>query len=128
MDLGSRGPGGQGTTPVLVEHQGDPVGRILASYPGRDGTLKVAGTIHDPAVIESVRRGEMRGLSLRTQVMSSDAAPDRPLMRSIEEVSVCGQPRRPGCWVESINDKSVALPPHLASNKSTNATTTGTRQ
>lgn len=128
MDLGARGRDGKGTTPVLVEHCGEPVGRILSSYPGRDGALKVAGTLHDESVIEKVRRGEMRGLSLRTQVMSTEANPDRPLVRTIEEVSVCEQPRRPGCWMEDIDGKRVAAAPHLASGKSTNKTTHGMRQ
>ena len=128
MDLGARGRDGSGTTPVLVEHRGEPVGRILSSYPGRDGALKVAGTIHDADVIARVQSGEMRGLSLRTQVMAADSNPNRPLIRTIEEVSVCGQPRRPGCWVESLNDRAVALPPHLASGNGTKSTTNGTRQ
>lgn len=114
MDLGSRGRTAEGT-PVLVEHTGAPVGRILSSYKGRDGALKVAGTIHDPSVKESVRRGDMRGLSLRTQVMSCDSQPGIPLIRTIEEVSVCETPRRPGCWVDTIDDRPVAASPHLAS-------------
>ena len=114
MNLGSRGKVGN-PLPVLVEHSGEPVGRVLSSYRGTDGSLKVAGTIEDPKTAEAVRSGNMRGLSLRTQTMAGTANPNKPLIRAIEEVSVCGTPRRPGCWVTHLDDKQVLGSTHLAS-------------
>ena len=120
MNMGSKGLQCE-TTPVLVDHGttnrhgGQAVGHVLSSYRGADGSFKILGRIHDPDVQAQVRSGEMRGLSLRTQALQD--ANGNVLNRQIEEVSVCEQPRRPGCWIEEIDDKRVAPPPHLASRR-----------
>ena len=117
-NLGSRGKNRE-PLPVLVEHSGEPVGRVLSSYKAPDGSLKVAGTINDPQVAERVRSGQMRGLSLRTQTMAKTGSikkpTDRPMVRAIEEVSICGVPRRPGCYISHIDDEQVLGATHLAS-------------
>ena len=53
--------------PLLCEHDhGDRVGTVLASWKGRDGSLRVAANVEEPGAIEMVRNGTMRGLSLGT--------------------------------------------------------------
>ena len=97
-----KGPG----TDVLVEHDhGSRVGKVDASWEGRNGELRVAGTINDPQAEALVRAGKLRGLSLGTGViqnMSGDA-----LMRTQDELSICDAPRRGGCFIDTIDGASV---------------------
>jgi hypothetical protein len=97
-----KGPG----TDVLVEHDhGSRVGKVEASWEGRNGELRVAGTIDDPQAEALVRAGKLRGLSLGTGViqnMSGDA-----LMRTQDELSICDAPRRGGCFIDTIDGASV---------------------
>jgi hypothetical protein len=54
--------------PLHVEHdtQQPSVGRVLASYPGPRGELRVLGQVTDPSVAQQVIAGDLRGLSLGT--------------------------------------------------------------
>ena len=91
---------------ILVEHDhANRVGSVLASWEGADGSLKVAGRIHDPVAANSVRTGKMRGLSLGTSVITDGDG--NALLRSQDEVSVCVEPRRPGCWIDRIDGRPV---------------------
>ncbi|MEL0210350.1 MAG: hypothetical protein VW891_07180 [Novosphingobium sp.] len=92
-------------TDLLVEHDhGMNVGKVLASWPGRDGSLQVHGIVTDPDAAKSVKTGSMRGLSLGTSVFSDDAG-----TRSIkqDELSLCTEPRRAGCWINEVDGKRV---------------------
>ena len=81
------------------------VGTVLASWEGRDGSLRVQGMVHDPAAIESVRSGATRGLSLGSSVIRNTDG-DR-LMVMQDELSLCETPRRAGCWVDEIDGRRV---------------------
>lgn len=96
------GPG----TDVLVEHDhSSRVGTVTASWQGRNGELRVSGEIRDPQAIALVKAGNLRGLSLGTGVtqnMGGDA-----LMRTQDELSICEQPKRGGCYIDTIDGASV---------------------
>ena len=98
----------RGGTEVLVEHdaRGGAVGRVTSSWEGRDGSLRVSGVIHDDDAARAVRKGSMRGLSLGTAV-TSDAETGRTLIKAHEELSVCGAPRRPGCYIDKVDGRTV---------------------
>ena len=98
--------GRNGGTPLLVEHDhGARAGRVLASWEGRNGELRVAGVVNDPAAVQSVRSGNMRGLSLGTGVtMDVDG---NALMRTQDELSLCEEPRRAGCYIDTLDGRSV---------------------
>lgn len=49
----------------------------------------------------------MRGLSLGTEVVLDDCG--RKLHSRQKELSLCEQPRRPGCWIDSIDGRSVLV-------------------
>jgi len=115
--LGSRGRDNH-TTPVLYEHDGPPVGRVLTSWKGKDGSLRVAGTIHDPETIAGIRSRATLGLSLGTNVIHERNGLDRPLVRTVEELSVCGAPRRPGCWIDEVDGKRIPMSRNRASAQS----------
>lgn len=93
-------------TPMLVEHDyGAPCGRVLASWEGRHGEMRVAGIIDDPKAIADVRSGAMRGLSLGSGVvLDSDG---NRVNVSHDEVSICETPARNGCYIDSVNNKTV---------------------
>jgi len=96
------GPG----TDVLVEHDhGSRVGKVEASWEGRNGELRVAGTISDPQAMELIRSGKLRGLSLGTGVVQDTAG--NALLRTQDELSICEAPRRGGCFIDTIDGASV---------------------
>ena len=98
--------GANGGCDVLVEHDHSScVGKIHASWEGKDGSLRVAGSITDAEAINRVKRGDLRGLSLGTgviQTMDGEA-----LLRTQEEISLCDTPRRGGCYIDTINGTTV---------------------
>lgn len=100
-DLGQRGG-----TPVLWEHNArDRIGRCSASWEGPNGELRVSGTITDPRIENSIRNGKSQGLSLGTDVVQD--AQGNALYKSQQELSVCAEPRRPGCYIDVVDGKSV---------------------
>ena len=105
-EIGTTNLGVRGGTDLLVEHDaGQKVGRVLASWEGPQGQLRVEGIVDDPTAAASVRSGAMRGLSLGTSVLQREDG--KRMMISQEELSLCVEPRRGGCYVEEINGKSV---------------------
>ena len=93
--------------PVHVEHDTSqkPVGRVQASWHGDDGELRIATRVDDPAAERDIRNGKMRGLSLGTEVVQN--MDGRVLRRAQSELSVCEEPRRTGCYVDTVNGKTV---------------------
>ena len=93
---------------MLVEHdhRGGQVGRVLSSWEGPDGSLRVSGTIEEPSAVNAVRNGSMRELSLGTSVHSTGEG--QLLMRTHDELSLCQKAARPGCIITDINGKQVA--------------------
>jgi hypothetical protein len=88
--------------PLLCEHDhGDRVGTVLASWKGRDGSLRVAANVEDPEAIEMVKSGTMRGLSLGTGMT---LGPNGSVAyRGQEELSICEEGKRPGTWIDTMN-------------------------
>ena len=63
------------------------------------------GAVFDKDVAARVRSGELRGLSLGTDVvMDTDG---KPMLRAQKELSLCAEGRRSGTWVTSIDGKTV---------------------
>ena len=110
-----------GGLPVHVEHEtcAGPVGRVQTSWAGAEGELRIAAVIDDPATESAIRRGEMRGLSLGTEVVQREDTGD-VLRRAQAEVSVCGEPRRPGCFVDTINGAQVHERHHFSKSGALN--------
>lgn len=104
-------------TPVLVEHEGGPVGRVLASWQGPEGHLRVQGSINDPKTERAIRSGAMLGLSLGTRVHHEQGRTDCVKVRTIEELSVCEVPRREHCWIDEIDGRRVPGMSHRASKR-----------
>ena len=88
--------------PLLCEHDaGDRVGTVLASWKGRDGSLRIAANVEDPGAIEQVKKGEMRGLSLGTSmILGEDGS---VAFRGQDELSICEEGKRPGTWIDTMN-------------------------
>lgn len=104
--------------PILEEHDGGPVGTVITSWRASDGRLKMAGVVENSDVASRVRSGELRGLSIGSQVHHKHGG--NPLdegsrvLHSIHEVSLCKEPRRPGCYVEEINGVPVSISAHAS--------------
>jgi len=95
-----------GGLPLLCEHDtGDRVGTVLASWRGRDGSLRIAANVEDPGAIDLVRKGEMRGLSLGTSMILGEDG--NVAYRGQDELSICAEGKRPGTWIDTIAGKSV---------------------
>lgn len=96
-----------GGTSLLVEHDHTCcVGKVHASWESPiDGSLRVLGIVHDTKAATAVRDGELRGLSLGTGVTLGAAG--NALMRTQEELSLCAEPRRGGCWIDRIDGRAV---------------------
>ncbi len=93
--------------PLHVEHDTSkpPVGACLASYVGSRGELKVLARVTDAATAAKMEKGELRGLSLGTDVILG--MDGEVLSRKQTELSVCEEGRRSGTWIETINNKTV---------------------
>ena len=107
-EISTANMGSKGGTQMLVEHDhgGGQVGRVLSSWEGPDGSLRVSGVLEDSGAANAVRTGSMRQLSLGTSVHSTDDG--RVLMRTHDELSICEQAARPGCMITDINGRQVA--------------------
>jgi hypothetical protein len=93
-------------TQLLFEHdQSKKIGHCLASWEGRNGELRVAGVVNDPTLEMQVRRGTNHGLSLGTDVIQT--VDGTALYKSQQELSICHEPRRPRCYVDTIDGKNV---------------------
>ena len=104
--LENRNLGSGAGTDVLVEHDhAARVGRVTSSWEGLRGELRVSGTVTDPAAIAEIKRGNLRGLSLGTGVLQS--VDGRALKRDQDEISLCADPRRKGCWIDHIDNVCV---------------------
>ena len=90
---------------LLREHNhGDEVGTVLASWKGRDGSLRIAANVEDAEAIQQVKRGEMRGLSLGTSmILAEDGS---VAFRGQDELSICEEGKRPGTWIDTMNGVS----------------------
>ncbi len=98
--------GKRGGIPLLFEHNGrDKIGRCEASWMGRNGELRVSGVITDPRVESQVRSGKNQGLSLGTDVIQDTGG--KALYKEQQELSVCGEPRRPGCYIDTVDGKQI---------------------
>ena len=98
--------GRKGGTQILYEHNSrDRIGRCDASWEGPNGELRVSGTITDPRVEQSIRNGMTQGLSLGTDVVSDSTG--NALYKSQQELSVCTEPRRPGCYIDVVDGRQV---------------------
>lgn len=105
-EISTTNMGRNGGTDLLLEHDhGARVGTVHASWEGRNGELRVLGVVNDAAAAASVRSGATRGLSLGTGVVSD--ASGATLMRTQDELSICEEPRRGGCFIDQIDGKSV---------------------
>ena len=92
--------------PLLNEHDHERrVGECLASWQGTDGSLRVAARVTDPAAMQQVRDGSLRGLSLGTNMIMDEGG--QVLFRDQGELSVCKEGRRPGTWIDTLNGKTV---------------------
>tara|TARA_B100001057_G_scaffold406670_1_gene420121 strand:+ start:164 stop:592 length:429 start_codon:yes stop_codon:yes gene_type:complete len=95
-----------GGLPLLFEHNAQKrVGYCQASWEGRNGELRVAGVVTDAETERSIRNGSNQGLSLGTDVVQDIRG--RPLYKEQQELSVCAEPRRPGCYIDTVDGKSV---------------------
>lgn len=118
-NLGSRYGKGE-STPILVEHEGEPVGKIISSYKAPSGSLRVLGTIHDERAKKLVRDGKMLGLSLGTDVVHRDGEEDNPVVRTVQELSICVEPRRRGCYISQVDGQTYRTATMAASKQNGN--------
>lgn len=105
----SKGQLGKSVMPVCVEHDRSyAVGTVHASYRGPNGELCVAGVVRDADAAAAVRRGDLRGLSLGTGVTTTyDDSGGSTHLRTQEEISLCSEPRRSGCYIHSLDGETV---------------------
>jgi hypothetical protein len=98
--------GRNGGTPLLFEHSaGQRIGTAIASWEGRNGELRVAGRIEDETIERSIRSGQNQGLSLGTDVVRDGLG--TALFKSQQELSVCAEPRRPMCYIDTLDGKAI---------------------
>lgn len=98
--------GKRGGTDLLYEHdQGTRVGHVTSSWEGPRGELRVSGIVTDAAIEKEVRNGQTRGLSLGQSVITGEDG--QRVMATTDELSLCDEPRRGGCYVTEVDGKSV---------------------
>jgi len=105
-EIGLTDLGSKGGAPLLYEHNGGhKIGHCLASWEGQNGELRVAGVVTDPEIERSIRRGGNQGLSLGTDVVQDIHG--NALYKEQQELSVCQEPRRRGCYIDVLDGKSI---------------------
>ena len=98
--------GKNGGVPLLFEHNNTKkVGYCQASWEGPNGELRVAGVVTDPNIERYIRNGTNQGLSLGTDVVQDTSG--RALYKEQQELSVCNEPRRPGCYIDTVDGINV---------------------
>ena len=114
--------------PILIEHKGPPVGTVLATYRGRDKSLRMFGQLNDKNAIDRVNSGELNGLSIGS-ILQIRHENDKKSVRSrkCNEISICKDPRREGCLIDKINGQRIRQEIWTASKKETNNTSLGKR-
>lgn len=98
-----------GGLPLHLEHDTSaaPVGRVQTSWQSsRNGDLRVLAEVNDADVERQIKNGSMRGLSLGTEMLMN-ADTGGVLRRAQSELSVCEEPRRPGCYITEVNGRTV---------------------
>ena len=75
--------------------------------------MRESGVISDPAAANLVRSGKMRGLSLGTSVITDDNGGRTMAMH--DELSICHQPRRGGCFIDEVDGKRVGVTQRFSS-------------
>ena len=75
----------------------------------------MAGRIDNPEIERSIRSGRNHGLSLGTDVISDMAG--NTLVKSQQELSVCQEPRRRGCYIDSIDGRDVRKRKNFSAGK-----------
>ena len=92
--------------PLLYEHDhSSNVGHVTSSWEGPRGEFRVSGVVTDPQTERDVRSGKTRGLSLGTSVITGESG--QRIHAQTDELSLCAQPKRGGCYVNEIEGKSV---------------------
>lgn len=116
-EISTANMGRRGGTQVLVEHDsgGGQVGRVLTSWEGPGGELRVEGVLTDPTAQQAVKNGSMRELSLGTSVHSHETG--GVLYRSNDELSLCERAARPGCIITDIDGRTVGSTSHFAKRR-----------
>lgn len=91
---------------LLYEHDhGQRVGHVTSSWEGPRGELRVSGVVTDPQTERDVRGGQTRGLSLGQSVITGEAG--QRIHAQTDELSLCAEPRRGGCYVTELEGRSV---------------------
>jgi HK97 family phage prohead protease len=93
---------GAGEVPLLLQHKGQPVGRIEHLSEDRRG-LRVIARVIDDSVGELVRRG-LRGLSFGYRVREASAAGGLRELRALDlvEVSLVARPMQSRARVHAV--------------------------
>ena len=81
------------------------MGHVTSSWEGPRGELRVSGVVTDPQTERDVRSGQTRGLSLGTSVITGEAG--QRIHAQTDELSLCAEPRRSGCYVTELEGRSV---------------------
>lgn len=93
-------------TPLLVEHEaGTQCGRVLTSWEGPKGELRVLANVSNPRIEREIHNGTLRGLSLGTDMIKDTEG--NILYRGQQELSVCEEGMRHGTWIHEIDGKKV---------------------
>lgn len=94
--------------PLLYEHdQGARIGTCLASWEGRDGSLRIAANVTDPGTQAQIQSGRLRGLSLGTEMVQDTEG--ALVFKRQGEVSVCEEGRRAHTWIDTVGGKMVQV-------------------
>jgi hypothetical protein len=90
--------------PVLVEHEGHTRGKILSSWEGTKGELRVMARVTDKDAELKLRSGELPELSLGTSVFAVGAD---VCHKRVQEVSLVEKGARQNCIIDSIDGQQV---------------------
>lgn len=97
---------GEGALPLLVEHdESYEAGKVLASWEGPSGDLRVAGIVTNSSVADKIRKGYLRGLSLGTSVWHDTHG--QAVAKWQQELSVCSMPARKNCFMYEIDGRRL---------------------
>lgn len=97
-----------GGKPLLYEHEhGTRVGTCLASWEGRHGELRIAAKVDDPKTQQEIRSGQLRGLSLGTDMVQTSEGD--VVFKRQAELSVCEEGRRPHTWIDTVDNRVVQV-------------------
>jgi hypothetical protein len=107
---------GLGGTPVLQEHRGSPIGKVISTYVGKDGEMQCLIEVNDSSFEGMIATGFVRdgiaselSLGYTVAINQTKSNSFRTGAKQIKEISLVRKGARNGCYIHAHNAAPIPL-------------------